>query len=57
VPTGMEHVYLQLDLDEKFQLSSIVLDFRVSMQQCSSQGVVGGWALLAPGGSKIDGDP
>eukprot|EP00076_Gallus_gallus_P030125 XP_015154529.1 laminin subunit beta-3 [Gallus gallus] len=26
--SGMEHVYLQLDLDEKFQLSSIVLDFR-----------------------------
>ncbi|NXI74677.1 LAMB3 protein, partial [Anseranas semipalmata] len=26
--SGIEHVYLQLDLDEKFQLSSILLDFR-----------------------------
>ncbi|POI28999.1 hypothetical protein CIB84_007255, partial [Bambusicola thoracicus] len=36
--SGMEHVYLQLDLDEKFQLSSIVLDFRVkfSVQDLAS---------------------
>uniref|UniRef100_A0A8C3C2P2 Laminin subunit beta 3 n=1 Tax=Cairina moschata TaxID=8855 RepID=A0A8C3C2P2_CAIMO len=42
----MERVYLQLDLDEKFQLDGIMLDFRVCMQHGDVLGG-GGWALLA----------